>query len=365
MDSNEPHRVPLHEEHLALTAQMVSFAGYLMPVKYTSIKEEHHAVRQQAGLFDVSHMGQVEVRGVGALAQLNYWITNDVSVLPVGKALYTVMCNDEGGVIDDLVVYRLEEDRFLLCVNAANRRRDMAHFLANKLDVDVEIDDLSDRTVQLAIQGPRAEVILSRLTEYDLSEIPFFGVAQTSVAGVDTLVARTGYTGEDGFELYLPAEHGRQVFRSFLEFVPDELTLCGLGCRDTLRLEAGLALHGQDLDETISPLEGGLGWVVKLDKIGDFIGKSALRAEKSRGPARVRRGFILEGRGVLRSGYSILHEAQEIGQITSGGYSPTLESSIGLGYLQQDSKSLEKVEVEIRGKSLLARVVRPPFYRRT
>lgn len=356
--------VPLHDLHVAAGAQIVPFGGYLMPLKYTSIKEEHHAVRQAVGLFDVSHMGRVEVHGPDALAQVNYWVSNDVSTLQIGKALYGMLCNEAGGIVDDLVVYRLGEERFLLCINAANRDKDLAHF-QNFRRGEAQIEDQSEETIQLALQGPMAEQVLQHLAKVDLSTIPFFGIAQVDLVGIPTLLARTGYTGEDGFELYLPLEGGREVFKALLQFSPQDLTLCGLGCRDTLRLEAGLALHGQDIDEETTPLQAGLSWTVKFEKEGGFVGREALLQEKTLGIPKLRRGFRLKGRGVLRSGYEVYSlQGDKIGQITSGGYSPTLEGSIGLGYINRAEKDLEDVLVEIRGKMVEAEVVKPPFYKR-
>ncbi len=357
-------QVPLHDRHVERGARMVDFAGYSMPVKYSTIKEEHRAVRNAAGLFDVSHMGRVDVVGDDAIAAVDRLMTNDVSALVDGKALYTVMCNEEGGIIDDLVVYRLAEDRLLLCLNAANRSRDLEHLEAG-LRGDVRLDDRSDETLQLAIQGPNAESILAELTDADLSSIGFFRCQSVDVAGVQTLVARTGYTGEDGFELYLPADDGVSVFDALVEDNDGSLTMCGLGARDTLRLEAGLLLHGQDIDESTTPLEAGLSWLVKFDKDSDFVGRDALQTQKDDGVERRLRGLVLEGRGVLRPGYDIEIDGRQVGTLTSGGLAPTLEASVGLGYIDVDCGDTDVVDVAIRSRRVEARIVDPPFYDRS
>ncbi len=363
MSDESLKRVPLHDRIVAAGGRMVPFAGYSMPVQFTSIMEEHKAVREAAGLFDVSHMGQVYAVGPDAVAAVDRLVTNDVSGLVDGKALYTVMCNADGGIVDDLVIYRLSAEELLLCVNAANREADLAHMGAH-LSGDVELQDRSDDMIQLAIQGPRAEELLQALTEADLKGLKFFRCQEAHIAGQPGLVARTGYTGEDGFELYLSNDGGAVVFDALTERFPEELTLCGLGCRDTLRLEAGLMLHGQDIGPSTNPYEAGLGWVVKLNKDSDFVGRGALAAIKEAGPARRLRGFVVEGRGVPRPGYPIQIDGEEVGSLTSGGYSPTLEEGIALGYIDSAHADVDSVEIAIRKRSVVARVVKPPFYRR-
>ena len=357
-------QVPLHDRHVELGAQMVPFAGYSMPVKYDNIQDEHRAVRTSCGLFDVSHMGRVEVRGADAVSAVDRLVTNDVTGLDDGRALYTVMCNKEGGIIDDLVIYRLAADRLLLCINAANRRRDLEHIEAH-LKGEARLDDRSAQTLQLAVQGPEAESILSELVDGDLGSIRFFGCQHLEVAGVESLVARTGYTGEDGFELYVPADGGERIFDGLLEFRRRGLEVCGLGSRDTLRLEAGLLLHGQDIDESTNPLEANLGWLVKFDTGQPFIGQSALEQIRQQGIERRLRGFVLQGRGVLRADYSIEVDGTRIGRLTSGTYAPTLEESIGLGYIDIDYEDVDEVDVSIRRRTVAARVVDPPFYERS
>ncbi len=354
--------VPLHQRHIELGARMTPFAGYSMPVQYSSIKDEHLAVRSLAGLFDVSHMGRVEIKGPQAVEAVDRLMTNDVKSLRDGKALYTVMCNPEGGIVDDLVIYRLSHKRLLLCINAANREAVASH-IDRYMVGDAEVDDRSESTVQLALQGPKSKEVLGQYTELDLDSLKFFRCVEGEVAGVATLVARTGYTGEAGFELYFPAAQAKVVWDALLDS-PDVIA-CGLGCRDTLRLEAGLLLHGQDIDASTDPLEAGLGWLVKFDAKGDFVGRKALEKIQSGGLNRRLRGFVLEGRGVMRPGYTIESEGEAVGALTSGSYAPTLEASIGLGYIDSGFDDRSRVDVVIRGRRVEARVVDPPFYERS
>ncbi len=363
-ETEELDFVPLHDRHVALGARMVPFAGYSMPVKYGKIKDEHHAVRSRAGLFDVSHMGRMEVRGSDAIAAVDRLMTNNVEKLSDGRALYTVMCNESGGIIDDLVIYRLSSERLFLCVNAANRDRDEAHLREN-LQGDATLVDRSDETVQLALQGPAADEVLQGLTDAELEDLRFFRSVEADVAGVTMLVARTGYTGEDGFELYLPADDAQTVFDALLDSDSPTVTPCGLGCRDTLRLEAGLLLHGQDIDESTDPLEAGLGWLVKFDSDRSFVGQNSLEAKREQGLKRRLRGFILRERGVLRPGYAIEIDGRSVGELTSGGFAPTLEASIGLGYIDTDCDEAQEVDIAIRGRTRRADVVDPPFYKRS
>lgn len=363
-DDDQLKKVPLHGRHVALGARMVPFAGYSMPVKYRSIKEEHRAVRRGAGLFDVSHMGRIEARGPDAVAAVDRLMTNDLSRLSDGRALYTVMCNDEGGIIDDLVIYRRTEQRLLLCVNAANRDRDRSH-LRERLEGDVELVDRSDDTIQLALQGPDSNDVLRQVATVEPESIGFFRCASAGVAGVNTLVARTGYTGEDGFELYCPADQGETVFDALLACDDPDVIACGLGCRDTLRLEAGLLLHGQDIDESTNPLEAGLSWLVKFDADRDFVGRRALKMVQQEGVERRLKGFVLQDRGVLRPGYRIEVDGTPAGELTSGGYAPTLEASIGLGYIDIGYGDAREVDVLVRDRALRATVVDPPFVERS
>lgn len=362
--------IPLQSRHEDAGAKLVGFGGFLMPLQYTGIKDEHHAVRTRVGLFDVSHMGEVELRGPRALDAADRLFTNDIRALDDGQAMYTAMCNEAGGIVDDLVVYRLADDRVFICVNAANRAKDFAHMQSVLADWDdLELVNLSDDWAQLAVQGPNALALVQTIAGESVEEVKYYRARFQEVAGVEgVLFSRTGYTGEDGFELYIPAADAVTIFDALIE-AGDEfgLQLCGLGCRDTLRLEAKYLLYGSDMDENTNPVEAGLSWVVKLDRDANFVGRQAIESVKATGPDRRIRGFVLEGRGVLRPGYDVLdpENGQKIGHLTSGSYSPTLEESIGLGYVDADHLDKETVHVDIRGRGVEARVTRKPFYKRS
>lgn len=367
--STDIRTVPLDQRHRDAGAKMVDFAGFWMPLQYSGIKHEHQAVRQKVGLFDVSHMGEVELRGEDALDAADLLFTNDIKRLDDGQAMYTAMCRADGGIVDDLVVYRLKPDHVLICLNAANRKKDVAHIREHLADFDnLVVEDTSSGWVQLALQGPRAEALMASITPTDLASISYFRARFETVAGVsDVLISRTGYTGEDGFELYIPVAGGDTVFDAILEAGGEhELELCGLGCRDTLRLEARYLLYGQDIDETTNPVEAGLSWVVKLDRDTDFVGRQAIERVKEAGPTRRLRGLVLQGRGVLRPGYEILDPETEtsIGTVTSGTFAPTLDESIGLGYIDVEFANLETVDVQIRSRRSSAKLTRKPFYSR-
>jgi aminomethyltransferase len=340
---------------------MVEFAGWEMPVYYTSILEEHRAVRERAGLFDVSHMGEVEVRGAGALGAVQHLVTNDAAKLGPGAAQYSVMCLPSGGIVDDVVYYCLAADRFLFCVNASNVDKDFGWMRDNARGAGVV--DRSAEFAQLALQGPRAAAILSPLASIDLGGLRSFRVAEATVAGVSALVSRTGYTGEDGFELYLAHEHAEAVWSRLLEAGhPRGLLPVGLGARDTLRLEKGLMLYGNDIDETTSPLEAGLGWVVKLDK-GEFIGRDALLVQKQRGPRRRLAALRMhEPAPPPRHGYRVTQGGRPVGAITSGTKSPTLGFGIGLALVEAQAAGIgSRLAVEIRTRQHPAEVVPLPF----
>ena len=356
-------RTPLHAEHQALGAKLVPFAGYEMPVQYpTGITAEHHAVRRAAGLFDVSHMGEFVVQGERALEFVQHVSSNDASKLEVGQAQYSTLLNDEGKLLDDLLVYRYP-DHWMLVVNGANREKDWAWVRRFAERFGVELEDRSDDVALLALQGPKAQEILARLTGAELDAIRYYRFAEGEVDGVPATISRTGYTGEDGFELYLPADHAVAVWRRLLEAGREHgLLPAGLGCRDSLRLEMGYALYGSDLDEETSPLEAGLGWVVKLDK-GDFAGREALVAEKEAGVTRKLVGFRLRERGFPRHGYPVLADGATVGSVTSGVLSPTLGEGIGMAYVPVAlAKPGTEIGIEIRGASVPAEVVRPPFH---
>ncbi len=354
----------LEHRHIEMGGRMVPFAGYLMPIQFAGIKDEHLAVRNNVGIFDVSHMGEVEFRGPDAIAAIDRIVTNDATKLVDGQAMYTAMCKADGGIVDDLLVYRLASDHVLACINASRRVEDVAHMKAHTTG-DVEMADRSDDYVQLAVQGPRAAALLQPLIDCDLGGIAYYNAKYAGVVGHRVLVSRTGYTGEDGFELYIAPEHGEAIFDAIVEAgKPFELQPIGLGARDTLRLEAKMLLYGNDMDETVNPLEAGIGWVVKLDKTSDFVGKTALRAIQSEGVKRRLRGVILEDRGVLRAHYPLFIGDQQIGELTSGGYAPTLEQSIGLAYVDIAHAGAESAEVEVRGKRLAVTLTKKAFYKR-
>jgi aminomethyltransferase len=354
---------PLHELHVALGGKMVPFAGYAMPVQYpTGITAEHRAVREAAGLFDVSHMGEFEVRGPDALALIQRVTVNDAARMDVGQAQYSALCRDDGGIIDDLIVYRFA-DRYMLVVNASNHDKDWAWVARHARPLDVELADRSDETALLALQGPRAREILAPLTDSDLGAIGYYRFAEGEVAGVPAVLSATGYTGEDGFELYLDADRAAELWRALLEAGgPLGLAPAGLGARDSLRLEMGYALYGNDLDEEHTPLESGLGWITKLDK-GEFVGREALLAQKDAGVERRLVGLRLTERGFPRPGYGIRAASADVGVVTSGIVSPTLGYGVALGYVPASLAATgSEVAVLIRDREVAAVVERPPFY---
>ncbi len=351
-----PRRTPLHARHVALGARMVEFAGWEMPVQYQGIQAEHAAVRSRAGLFDVSHMGEIEVTGPGASRFCQHVTTNDVRRLGPSQAQYTLLLNDRAGVIDDLVIFRLEAERYLLCVNASRREVDY-NWLADHAGDEVTVRDVSDSYGLLALQGPAAEGILQPLTGADLSSVQAFNFVTAEVSGVRCLVSRTGYTGEDGFELYCPAEDGVRLWDALTD--AGEVEPAGLGARDTLRLEKGFSLYGHELDESTTPPEARLGWVTKLDK-GPFIGADVLSRKE---PLQRRlAGLEMTEAGIARQGYPIFQEDREVGRVTSGTLSPTLGKAIALGYVPAGAAAVgTEVRVEIRRRRVPARIVRVPF----
>ncbi len=361
-------RTPLHGVHQAMGARMVEFGGWDMPVRYTGDLAEHRAVRTAAGLFDLGHMGQVNLTGPDALPFLQWLVTNDFASLPVGQARYTLLCRPDGGTLDDLIVYRLP-DRWFIVLNAANREKDVAWMRARRAErpeLDVTIDDVTDETGMLALQGPQAETVLQRLTGADLSGLEQFGAVEAPVDGAPALIGRTGYTGEDGFELYFPVEQSEHLWRKILEAGrPEGAQPIGLGARDTLRLEAKMALYGHELTEEINPLEAGLGWVVNFDK-GDFIGREALLRVRDAKPARRLVGFrMVERGGAPRAGYEVQVDGEPVGFVTSGTHSPTLNQSIGLALVRRGAAGVGKpLDIVIRGKPVRAEQVKTPFYRR-
>lgn len=358
-------RTALYEKHLAAGAKMIDFAGWTMPVQYEGILAEHIAVRGQAGLFDVSHMGQILVEGPDVLAGLQRLMTNDLARAKDGQAVYSLLCQPDGGILDDLLLYRLGSTRWLLVVNAA-RAASNEEWLRQHLPAGITVTNRTSQMALLAIQGPKAAAILQRLTSLDLTKIRFFRfAAQVPVAGVNTLLARTGYTGEDGFEIYFAAEDAPALWDELLAYgQADGLVPAGLGARDTLRLEAALPLYGQDLSVEVTPLEAGLGRFVDFTK-GDFIGRAALLAQKEKGGLRQRAGLVMTGRGIPRTGYAVYKDGAKIGVVTSGTYAPTLQKNLGLALLADGFASPgDTVEVLIRNKHVEAELVGLPFYQR-
>ena len=359
-------RLTLESRHEALGGQLVPFAGWLMPVQFAGIVAEHEAVRQRVGLFDVSHMGEARVMGADATRWLSRVIAHDPASLAIGQALYTVMCREDGGIVDDLIVYRMAEQEYFLCINAACIDGDLAHLRGHLDDaLDVSLTDESAAWMQLAVQGPRAEALMQTLTDAPLDQLKRFHIQRVIVAGVGLLIARTGYTGEDGFELYIPHEYGPAVFDAIVAAGEAfGLAPCGLGARDVLRLEAKMLLYGQDIDLTTSPLEAGLNWVIRWDKPEPFVGQAALEAQRDAGLTRRLRCLTLEGKGVLRPGYTLWHDDAQVGVLTSGTYSPTLGASIALGYVDASALKQKTLDVQIRKKRQPARVSTKPFYTR-
>jgi aminomethyltransferase len=369
-DQAELRETALRSRHVDLGARLIPFAGWLMPVQYSGIVDEHRTVRSAAGLFDLGHMGQVRVTGSDALPYLQLITTNDVSTLEPGDAQYSLLPNEQGGVIDDIIVYRLpDEPGYLVVVNAANHAKDVAWMQqqrSGRPELEVEVDDVSQSLGMIAIQGPRAPEIVAGLTEMDLSTLEPFHSARTTVAGIPVLVARTGYTGEDGFEFYVPQAQTVALWDALITAgTPLGLKPIGLGARDTLRLEARMPLYGNELGDDISPIEAGLGWAVKLAK-GPFVGREAIAAVKESGPSRRTVGFqLLERAGSARHGYPVKLDGRDVGVVTSGAHSPTLGSEIGLALVDADAAGVGKpLEVVIRGRPVRAEQVKLPFYRR-
>ncbi len=356
-------RTPLHHAHVKAGARMVPFGGWEMPVQYTGIVEEHRAVRAAVGCFDVSHMGEFEVEGAGALAALQRLTTNDVAALAIGQVQYSLLCHAHGGIVDDLTVYRLGAERYMLTVNAANIDKDWAHLMANGRHPGARWRDVSDATGLIAVQGPRAEALVGRLADSDVTSILYYHAAPRSLAGVPALVSRTGYTGEDGFELYVAAADTERLWTALLEAGrTDAVAPIGLGARDTLRLEMRYALYGNDIDDTTNPLEAGLGWVVKPAK-GDFLGREAIERVRAAGPSRRLVGLEMIERAVSRHGYRILKDGAPVGVVTSGSYGPTVDRSIALGYVPAALAAVgTALDVEIRGQPRAARVAKTPFH---
>jgi aminomethyltransferase len=361
------HETPLADRHEALGARMIDFAGWRMPVQYSSILDEHRSVRERAGLFDLSHMGELLVEGPDASKALAVALVSDPPRLAIGRAHYSMICSPAGGILDDLIVYRLAEDRFMVVANAANAHV-VSDALAERLDGSrAVLDDQSLATGLVAIQGPRSVDALAPLTDVDLGTLRYYGIADCHVAGIPANVARTGYTGEDGFEVFVETRRTAELWDALLDATRGvDGVPVGLGARDTLRLEAGMPLYGNELDESTTPYDAGLGRVVKLDKTHDFVGRAALEKVAAEGPKRRLVGAVVEGRGIARHGYAVHVGERRSGVVTSGTQSPSLGVPIAMAYVApSDAEPGTMVDIEIRDARVPARVVPLPFYRRT
>ncbi len=359
----------LLEEHRELGGRLIDFGGWELPVQYTGVMDEHLACRSAAGLFDVSHMGEIVVEGADSEKFLSYLVTNDVSKIEIGQAQYSAMCQHDGGIIDDLIVYRRGPDRYFVVVNASNTDKDFAWMqkVHREGGFHCRLENESSKWSQIAIQGPRAAEILQRLTETPLSEIKTYRFAEGKVLGLPAIIARTGYTGEDGFEVYLGWDEAPKLWKALIEKgAPLGLKPCGLGARDTLRLEVKYPLYGQELTAETNPLEAGLGWVVKLDK-PDFVGKAAILAAKNAGLSRKLVGIELRGAGIPRQGYRLLDPStgDAVGFVTSGTQSPSLKKAVGIAYVKNAFAATgTPLTIEIRANKIPAEVVATPFYKR-
>ena len=360
------HETPLRSRHEALGAKLIEFGGWLMPLQYSGIIDEHRAVRTRAGLFDLSHMGELYVEGAEAGGALAYALVSNPPALAEGRAHYSMICAPDGGIIDDLIVYRLGPERFLVVANAANAAI-VSDALAERLTgFKAVLDDRSLASALCAVQGPRSVDIVRPLTDVDLESLRYYAIAEGNVAGIPAHVARTGYTGEDGFEVFVEMSRAQELWDALLAAGTDHgLVPVGLGARDTLRLEAGMPLYGNELDRSTNPFEAGLGRVVKLDKPADFVGRAPLERVAKDGPARRLVGLVMQGRGIARHGYPVSREARRTGVVTSGTQSPTLGKAIAMAYVApDDGEPGTIVDVEIREQPVAAEVVRLPFYRR-
>lgn len=363
--TTELKRTPLFDSYAKYGGKTIDFGGWDLPVQFSSIKAEHEAVRTKAGLFDVSHMGEVFVEGSESLAYLQNLVTNDVSKVVINQTQYTTMCYEDGGVVDDLLIYRLDETRYLLVVNAANIEKDF-EWMQKQAFGDVKLTNRSDEFGQLALQGPLAEEVLQQLTETNLKDIKPFRLQQdVKINGFETLVSRTGYTGEDGFEIYASGEAVVALWDKILEVGEGKGVIpCGLGARDTLRFESCLPLYGQELSSTISPLEAGINFVVKLYK-EDFIGKEALVKQKENGLTRKSVGIEMIDKGIPRHGYKLFKGDEEIGEVTTGTQSPLTKRNIGLALVKSEYAEIgQELEIEIRNRRLKVKTVETPFYKR-
>jgi aminomethyltransferase len=356
-------KTAIYDEHLNSGAKMIDFGGWQMPVQYSGIIDEHNAVRNKAGLFDVSHMGEILVKGEDSLKLVQKVITNDASKMEDGQVIYTPMCYEEGGIVDDLLVYKQNGKEYLLVVNASNKNKDLKWIEKNaKLFNNVVVEDKSEYYSLIAIQGPISREIINPLVDDDISDLKFYRFVNTKIDGFNAIISRTGYTGELGYEIYLKAENGPKLWRKLLDVGKEKgLSPAGLGARDTLRLEKALCLYGNDIEEKTNPIEAGLSWTVKFNK-EDFNGKKALEKVQKRGITRKLVGFKMKGRGIPRHGYKIKIDDKEVGEVTSGSYSPTLDENIGLAYIDLDYISVDtEIDICIRKREVKAKIVETPF----
>ncbi|MDI6600716.1 MAG: glycine cleavage system aminomethyltransferase GcvT [Thermoanaerobacteraceae bacterium] len=358
-------KTPLFELHNKLGAKIVEFGGWAMPVQYSSILEEHRAVRERVGIFDVSHMGEISVKGRDAFDFLQYVLTNNMGKLEPGKIVYSLMLYESGGTVDDLLVYQIGENDYLLVVNASNTEKDFNWIKEHAQGFEVEMDNISSMYGEVAVQGPKAEATLQKLTDFDLKSIPYYGFKEDiGISGIKVLISRTGYTGEDGFEVYMAPDKAGELWEAIMEAGKEyDILPCGLGARDTLRFEARMPLYGHELDENTTPLEAGLSFAVSFDK--DFIGKDALLKEKEEGLKKKLVGFEMVDKGIPRKDYEVYRDGEKVGYVTTGTHSPTLEKNIGLAYVKPGlAKAGEELSIMIRGKANRAVVVKTPFYKR-
>lgn len=356
-------KTPLYQKHLALGARMVPFAGYQMPVQYQGVLEETKACRKTMGLFDVSHMGQFSIRGKNPLSALQRLVTNQLNKLATGQAQYNFLCNEKGGVIDDIIVYHRSEDELFLCVNASNRKADW-EWLKLHLSKNLDLHDLSDSLALIAIQGPQSESLLKKLApKAQIEQLSYYWAKDLSLTNIPTFLSRTGYTGEDGFELYVPSDKAPELWDLLLQEGNDQgIQPCGLGARDALRLEMGYPLHGHELSPEITPLEAGLSWAVKIDAVQDFIGREALIKQRGEGPSIQLRAFLIRDKRLAREGYEIATQDKEIvGHITSGGFSPHLNSPIALGFIKKEALKNTQYLIKVRTDWVNAETTTLPF----
>ncbi len=360
-------KTPLYDEHVKLGGKIVDYAGWFLPVQYEGLIAEHEAVRNKAGLFDVSHMGEIVFKGKEAVNYLDHLLTNDISKMVDNQVVYTIMCYPDGGVVDDLLVYRYTSEEYLLVVNAANIDKDFKWIIDNKKDFNVDIENISDRVGEVALQGPEAQNILQKLTKTDLSAIDAFHLKRNvDIAGVNCMISRTGYTGEDGFEIYTCADGIVAVWNKVLEAGKENgIKPTGLGCRDTLRFEAALPLYGHEISKEVTPLEGGFKFFVKLNKESDFIGKDALNKQWEAGLTRKVAGFEMVGRGIPRENYEVYKNGKKIGYVTTGYMSPTLKKSIGNALIDINETEMgNEIDIMIRNKPVKAKIISKKFYKR-